>query len=827
MLGLQSPDSRLRGVGRYGRNFLAALLTQDARHDYVLYAHQGLPTDQFPDAPNAEVQTLRPEPGQSLADVLDRVALTNPDGLDGLLLINPFELTPGYGPAAKPMNGLALMAVVHDLIPFLFQERYLTDPVYGRRFYRRLDRIRRYDLLMTNSESTRADCLRLLGLPGDRVVTIGAAADGSYFHPDRGFPFSARTMSCLYSLGVLRPFVFCLSGRDDRKNVWALLDAFRLLSSELRRAFQLVIACELTDEYAARIRTYAEEAGILGSLVLAGSVPDETLRVLYQRCSAFVFPSLYEGFGLPILEAMHCGAPVIAGKNSSQIEVVGDGGLLVNAADPGDLTARLASVLTDPQLASSLRTRAVAQATQFDWKRTAARALAAMTQASEGRPSPVPTRRFRYDRGHAAKARLAVFSPWPPKGSGISDYAALLVNELKHRYTVDLYHEPGYVPEMGLNSSDFACYDCRLFERNERVLGYRAVLHQMGNSFYHGFIYDAIWKYGGIVTLHDFCLSGFHFWRAHLGGDPLENLRREIAYAYPERYADYLPQLRRWTEEPGGFQDALARRGLHLNRGVFEHAEAVVVHSTWCLQQAQVLEPAFAAKTVVVPHGSRARLFSAAEKLAIRARHGLPSGALIVGSFGILTQGKMNVEAIGAFAALAREDPHALFVFVGQDWEQGLARRKVDELGLADRVLFLGRQPAEEFDELLGAVDIGISLRRPPTYGETSGALLHMLRNGIPTIVNDVGTFSGYPDTVVRKVRLDREGVEGLARGLCELARDRRARAALGHAAYRYVAEHHAWPRAATMYSDLIERLHGARTKSRREQRSFSRTGTR
>jgi glycosyltransferase involved in cell wall biosynthesis len=184
----------------------------------------------------------------------------------------------------------------------------------------------------------------------------------------------------------------------------------------------------------------------------------------------------------------------------------------------------------------------------------------------------------------------------------------------------------------------------------------------------------------------------------------------------------------------------------------------------------------------------------------------------------------MNVEAILAFQSLAAQNPKARFIFVGQDWEKGLARRKVDELGLSDRILFLGRQPAEAFDELLGAVDIGVSLRRPPTYGETSGALLHMLRNGIPTIVNDVGTFSGYPDHVVRKVCMDVEGIEGLARALRTLAEDRHRREMLGLAAYRYVANNHAWSRAAQMYCDVIERLHAERVRSRRELRSVSLT---
>jgi glycosyltransferase involved in cell wall biosynthesis len=818
MLGVQSRDSRTRGIGRYGRGFLSALLALDSANEYVFYAHNSLPTDQFPDAPNAEVIRV-PSCTRSLADEMDRLVTGNPQQIDALLLLNAYELTPGYGPPAKPLNGVATMAVVHDLIPFLFHDKYLTDPIYARRFYRRLERMRQYDLLLTNSEATRADCLRLLSVPDRRVVAVGAAADREFFVPDRSLPFSAATIETLFHSGVIRPFVFCLSGMDDRKNLWGLIDAFGMLPPEIRAAHQLVITCEMTEAYEQRVKEYALNQGVASQLVLTGAVPDSTLRIFYQRCSAFVSPSLYEGFGLPLLEAMHCGAVVIGGNNSSQIEVIGNGGILSNVVDPGDLATHLLRVLTDPILAATYRKQAVEQAKRFSWQKTAAIALDAMRSALRPRRR---ARRLRADRGHDAKPRLAVFSPWPPKGSGIADYAQRLVIELKPRYIIDLYHEPGYVPDVGLRSPDFACYDYRLFERNERVLGYRGVIHQMGNSFYHGFVYESIQKYGGIVTLHDFCLSGFQFWLAHQRGEPMENLRREVQYCYPGQFSAYEPQLWSWTEERGGFQDALARRGLHLNRRVFEHARAVVVHSPWCHAQAEAMGPEYGSRTFVIPLGTTARLVAKETRAAIRKKYGLAPESLIVGSFGILTQGKMNNEAVLAFQALARERRDAKLIFVGEDWEGGDARRKVDELGLSDRVEFLGRQPAEAFDALLSVADIGISLRRPPTYGETSAALLQMLGSGVPTIVNDVGTFSGYPDDVVRKVRMSSDGIDGLARALRELAADPAKRQALGEAARRYVEQNHAWQHAASLYAEVIERVHAEKSEKPRKRRSSS-----
>src|SRR5581483_7556394 len=264
--------------------------------------------------------------------------------------------------------------------------------------------------------------------------------------------------------------------------------------------------------------------------------------------------------------------------------------------------------------------------------------------------------------------RIAMFSPWPPKASGISDYAARLVRELSEWYAVDLYHEPGYVPDLALGDWGFSCFDGRLFARNARAIGYRGVIHQMGNSFYHRFVLEALQQHRGIVVHHDFCLAGFKFWYAHKFPDPRGYLCRELAYNYPQHHEDYARQIESWMREPGGFQEALARRGLHMNRRIFDEAEAVVVHSPWCLDQAGRLDPDYAAKTVVIPHGSTAALAPAARKAETRARFGLPADALIVASFGYLTEGKMNVEALAAFRDLARDDPSALFVFVGQDY---------------------------------------------------------------------------------------------------------------------------------------------------------------
>ncbi len=187
----------------------------------------------------------------------------------------------------------------------------------------------------------------------------------------------------------------------------------------------------------------------------------------------------------------------------------------------------------------------------------------------------------------------------------------------------------------------------------------------------------------------------------------------------------------------------------------------------------------------------------------------------MVASFGFIHPDKMSPEALDAFQEVAHSDASAVFVFVGEEHDEGAARRRAEALGLRERVRFLGRQTLADFVDLAAVTDLGVNLRRPPTNGETSAALLNLLASGIPTLVTDVGTFSNFPGDVVRKVRWESEGLDGLRRAMHELATDPQAREALGRAAWEYVRAHHEWPHVAKMYVDVIERWHVERAAAR------------
>ena len=190
---------------------------------------------------------------------------------------------------------------------------------------------------------------------------------------------------------------------------------------------------------------------MLDQVVLTGPVSDESLRMLYQRCAAFVFPSLYEGFGLPILEAMHCGAPVIAGNNSSQIEVAEGAGLLVNATDPSQLAEKIELVLEGPGVADRLRAQSLARASEFDWAHVVDRLASALEGLVAPEASP---RRWR----PAERPRVAIVAPGEPRCPDRARAVERLAEGLLDTYAIDIYHESSQVPPIGLRSDRVGCF---------------------------------------------------------------------------------------------------------------------------------------------------------------------------------------------------------------------------------------------------------------------------------------------------------------------------------------------------------------------------------
>ncbi|MFO7272665.1 MAG: glycosyltransferase family 1 protein [Sphaerobacter thermophilus] len=270
--------------------------------------------------------------------------------------------------AGPRFTRLPLVITVHDVIPFIF-------PEYGggrlMRLYLRLVSAvaRRADAIITDSDCSRRDITAWLGIPSERIHVIPLAVDPAIRPSDD--PETASALRARY--GLPGPVIFNVGGLDARKNVPVLIEAFAQALPDLPPETRLVIAGRA---HSGNQRLYPplepviRRLGVEERVVLTGSITDEEKVALYNLADLYVFPSLYEGFGLSPLEAMACGTPVIAANRSSLPEVVGQGGLLVDPT-PERLAAAMVSVMRDERLRRSLARRALEQAETFSWQRTA------------------------------------------------------------------------------------------------------------------------------------------------------------------------------------------------------------------------------------------------------------------------------------------------------------------------------------------------------------------------------------------------------------------------------------------------------------------------
>ncbi|HEX3743926.1 MAG TPA: glycosyltransferase family 1 protein [Bryobacteraceae bacterium] len=293
-----------------------------------------------------------------------------------------------------PLNRVPLLMIqpyvvtVHDLANLMFEwEEYSKLRIQLRRF--RLKRgLERASRVIAVSEATRRDVARLAGVPLQRVQMVYNAPDPEFFAPDR--PDAAEACSRTLERYQIRPPFLLYAGNIRRhKNIPRLVEAFAVVREQLAahavyRDLRLVIIGDNLSQYPA-VRQAVIRARAEHAVRFLGFVPLETLRYFYRSCAAFVFPSRYEGFGLPPLEAMACGAPVVTSNVSSLPEVVGDAAILVNPENPFDIVRGIREALLDDALRATMIRRGHEQAAKFSWSRTAREVRDIYLEAAMGR----------------------------------------------------------------------------------------------------------------------------------------------------------------------------------------------------------------------------------------------------------------------------------------------------------------------------------------------------------------------------------------------------------------------------------------------------------
>jgi len=394
MQGAQT-ESRFRGIGRYTLAFAQAVARNRGEHE-VLLALSGL----FPETiepiraafdgllPQENIrvwhavgpvkdQEPRNQTRREVAELIREAFLASlrPD------VVHICSLFEGYGDDAVTSIGrldhaTPVSVTVHDLIPLLSPDQYLKpNPNFSEYYYRKLESLKCASIYLAISESSKREIVEHLAVPESSTKNTYEGVEGLFCRLDVD---QAKSDELLAKIGLCHPFVLYTGGADERKNLPRLIEAWSALPVSLRNTHQLLFAGRMPEGNVAELQRIAGRCGLgKDELVFSGYVSDEELVLLYNLCKLFVFPSWHEGFGLPALEAMACGAPVIGANTTSVPEVIGLEEALFDPFDTAAIRDKLQAALGDEEFLARLRSHGREQAQSFSWDATAQRAIAA------------------------------------------------------------------------------------------------------------------------------------------------------------------------------------------------------------------------------------------------------------------------------------------------------------------------------------------------------------------------------------------------------------------------------------------------------------------
>jgi glycosyltransferase involved in cell wall biosynthesis len=385
-------NSRFRGIGRYTTSLAEAIIRNCGDHEIIIVLN-GL----FPDSiqliksqfnsllppeniriwyapgPVMECQEgtdLRRQGSELIREAF--IASLHPDVVH---LSSVFE---GFGDNAVTSvaefdKNTPVSITFYDLIPFLNPKEYLeVDQYYAAYYFRKLDYLKKASLLLSISEFSRSEGLEHLVSSPEEIVNISSAAE-PFFNDNAP---ATDPVALRQKFGITRPFVLYTGGADPRKNLTRLLEAYAQIPQDLRLQHQLVLAGRIDRaEHLSLLKGIKASGMNKDEVIFTEYITDEELQTLYYTCKLFIFPSWHEGFGLPALEAMKCGAAVITSNSSSLPEVINLKEALFDPLSTDSISAKLVEFLSKPELIERMKAHAKIQAPLFSWDVSAKKAI--------------------------------------------------------------------------------------------------------------------------------------------------------------------------------------------------------------------------------------------------------------------------------------------------------------------------------------------------------------------------------------------------------------------------------------------------------------------
>lgn len=800
-------ENRHRGIGRYSLSLTLSIARHKKDHEIYIALNDAFPESIRPiraafkglippenvcvwSAPIGSTSVNHQWQREASAIVRDAfLANLRPDVVLVSSIFEGFE-SDAITDIAGISDSCLKAVILYDLIPLLHPDIYLKNPDFDAWYRAKIDDLKRADCWFAISESSKREGIENLELPEDRVLSISADAH-ERFKINQVAPEDDLLIKNRF--GLHNEFVMYTGGIDHRKNIPALIRAYAALPSETRALHQLAIVCAISDVDRQELTRLATDSGLdSDDVVFTGFVSEEVLIALYNLCKLFVFPSWHEGFGLPALEAMRCGAPVIAGNLSSLPEVIGWDEALFDPHSEASITAAILRGLEDTPFRQALINHGKQQALLFSWDLSAKKFISFVEKlCADKLAESVQHQRAPY------RPKLAYLSPLPPERSGISDYSAVLLPALANFYEIDVIVTQEAVSDCWI-MEHCAVRHVDWFVANAG--DYARVLYHFGNSSYHQHMLDLIEQVPGVIVLHDFFLSGLVSWVDGSGLQPglldIELYRSHGYRALKGRAGSQNPSSAIW-EYP-------------CNLSVIDNSLGVIVHSKNALRLCHQWYKIWPKNWAVIPL-LRAPSETVANKVLIRESLGLKKEDFVVCAFGLLGPTKLNDRLVNAWldSALSKSASCHL-IFVGENdkspYGQRLNQIVNDQAGNTN-IRITGWVDADLFRDYLAIADVGVQLRTL-SRGETSAAVLDCMNYGIATIINSNGNLIDISEDVVLKLPDDFTNVQ-LVEALELLWRNDALRHEIGKSAKETILKQHAPEECAGRYYSAIERFYG------------------
>lgn len=358
ILDARTANNHFPGIGRYVSNLAQAMIGQLDEDERLLLLHDPTQPSRWNLPAGTAQLTLQPCP---ISPFTIRQQWQLPGRLrGGQLYHSPYYLMP-YRP------GIPTIVTLYDLIPHFFPQ---TVSLQARLFFQLANRlaIRCATRLIAISEATRQDVIQLFGVEPTKITTIPLGVDPSFCPAPAG---QIDTIRQKYQLP--KHYVLYVGINKPHKNLLNLVKSWAM--ADVPAGWQLIIGGAWDKRYPQVQEWVTANPKQSHPIQFLGPIPEADLPALYSGAQIFIFPSQYEGFGLPVLEAMACGCPVACGNHSSLPEIVGTAGLLFDPFRPEQIAQSLTNLLNSPTLRANLRQKSLARAAQFQWATTARQTL--------------------------------------------------------------------------------------------------------------------------------------------------------------------------------------------------------------------------------------------------------------------------------------------------------------------------------------------------------------------------------------------------------------------------------------------------------------------